>query len=173
MLFRSLKETAFAKAPPGEEYDAFKGFRSNHIHLSVAVTAPRDRKWATPNLTPSDSYNSVHLTPRFFTHFFAWWSLFGGTMSLPIRQGRLWPGVEKSSKKFGRHLATVKYSILLAPLFLSHVYKHKEAEDYQEDAVAVTGLKIRLDSFMLDIHQRREWFKTRSEERRVGKECPV
>ena len=162
-----LKETAFAKAPPGEEYDAFRGFRSNHIHLSVAVTAPRDRKWATPNLTPSDSYNSVHLTPRFFTHFFAWWSLFGGTMSLPIRQGRLWPGVEKSSKKFGRHLATIKYSILLAPLFLSHVYKHKEAEDYQEDAVAVTGLKIRLDSFMLDIHQRREWFKTQERSRKT------
>lgn len=88
-------------------------------------------------------------------------------MSLPIRQGRLWPGLEKSSKKFGRHLATIKYSILLAPLFLSHVYKHKEAEDYHEDAVAVTGLKIRLDSFMLDIHQRREWFKTQERSKKA------
>ena len=162
-----LKETRFAKAPPGEEYDAFRGFRSNHIHLSLAVSAPRDREWAAHNLVPSDSYNSVHLTPRFFTHFFAWWSMFGGTMSLPIRQGRLWPGVEKSSKKFGRHLATIKYSILLAPLFLSHVYKHKEAEDYLHDDVAVTGLKIRLDSFMLDIHQRREWFKTQAMSRKT------
>lgn len=155
-----LREPKYAKAPPGEEYDAFRGFRSNHIHLSVAVSAPRDRKWAIKNVEPSMSYNSVHLTPRFFTHFFAWWSMFGGTMSLPIRQGRLWPGVEKSSKKFGRHLATIKYSILLAPLFLSHVYKHKEDQDASSDVVAVTGIKIRLDSFMLDIHQRREWFNT-------------
>ncbi|KFZ16499.1 hypothetical protein V501_02180 [Pseudogymnoascus sp. VKM F-4519 (FW-2642)] len=162
-----LKEPAFAKAPPGDVYDAFRGFRSNYIHLSIAVTAPMNRSWSVTNTTPSTSYNSVHLTPRFFTHFFAWWSMFGGTMSLPIRQGRLWPGLEKSSKKFGRHLATIKYSILLAPLFLSHVYKHKEAEDYTEDVVSVTGLKIKLDSFMLDIHQRREWFNTQDKGRKT------
>ena len=81
-------------------------------------------------------------------------------MSLPIRQGKLWPGVEKSSKKFGRHLATIKYSLLLSPLFMSHIYKHKDAEDYGEEVVSATGLKIRLDSFMLDLHQRREEFLT-------------
>lgn len=81
-------------------------------------------------------------------------------MSLPIRQGSLWPGIEKSSKKFGRHLATIKYNLLLAPLFLSHIYKHKEVEDHSEDVVSATGIKIRLDSFMLDMHQRREEFNT-------------
>jgi Golgi-body localisation protein domain/RNA pol II promoter Fmp27 protein domain len=81
-------------------------------------------------------------------------------MSLPIRQGRLWRSSEKISKKFGRHLATIKYNLLLSPLFISHVYKHKDAEDYAEDVVSATGLKLRLDSFMLDLHQRREWFDT-------------
>jgi Golgi-body localisation protein domain/RNA pol II promoter Fmp27 protein domain len=81
-------------------------------------------------------------------------------MSLPIRQGRLWRSPEKISKKFGRHLATIKYNLLLSPLFLAHVYKHKDAEDYAEDVVSATGLKLRLDSFMLDLHQRREWFDT-------------
>lgn len=81
-------------------------------------------------------------------------------MSLPIRQGNLFPGREKNSKKFGRHLATVKYNLLLAPLFLSHIYKHKDAEDYSENAVSATGLKVRFDSFMLDLHQRREEFNT-------------
>jgi len=155
-----FKEPQYAKAPPGIEYDAFRGFRSNHIHMSIAVRAPVDRDWTPSNITPSQSYNTVHLTPRFFTHFFAWWSMFGGTMSLPIRQGTLWPGIEKSSKKFGRHLSTIKYNLLLAPLFLSHVYKHKDAEDYSEDVVSATGLKMRLDSFMLDMHQRREEFHT-------------
>ena len=98
------------------------------------------------------------MTPRFFTHFFDWWSLFSGVMSLPIRQGKLFPGIEKSSKKFGRHLATIKYNLLLSPLFIAHIYKHKDVEDYTEDIVSATGLKLRIDSFMLDLHQRREEF---------------
>ncbi|KAI0022027.1 mitochondrial protein from FMP27-domain-containing protein [Xylariomycetidae sp. FL0641] len=142
-------------------YDAFRGFRSEHIHLSIAIQAPVNRDWTSPEYQPSQSYNTVHLTPRFFTHFFAWWSLFSAPMSLPIRQGSLWPGREKNSKKFGRHLGTIKYNILLAPLFLSHIYKHKDAEDYSEDSVSATGIKVRFDSFMLDIHQRREEFNTR------------
>lgn len=86
--------------------------------------------------------------------------MFSGAMALPIRQGKLWPGVEKSSKKFGRHLATIKYSLLLSPLYMSHIYKHKDAEEYNQDVVAATGLKARLDSFMFDLHQRREEFRT-------------
>lgn len=156
----ALKTPGAAKAPPGQIYDAFRGFRSQHIHLSIAVVAPVDRDWSVTNLKPSSSYNSIHMTPRFFTHFFDWWSLFSGIMSLPIRQGKLFPGIEKSSKKFGRHLATIKYNLLLSPLFISHIYKHKDAEDYATDTVGATGLKLRIDSFMLDLHQRREEFST-------------
>ncbi|KJZ74766.1 hypothetical protein HIM_05883 [Hirsutella minnesotensis 3608] len=155
-----LKNPMYAKSDNGLSYDALRGFRSRHIHLSVAVRAPVDRDWTSANPEPSRSYNSVHLTPRFFTHFFDWWSLFSHPMSLPIRQGNLFPGREKNSKKFGRHLATIKYNLLLAPLFLSHIYKHKDAEDYSENAVSATGLKVRFDSFMLDLHQRREEFST-------------
>lgn len=162
-----LKGPDYAKADSDPPYDAFRGFRSQHIHLSIAVRAPVDRDWASSNVEPSRSYNTVHLTPRFFTHFFAWWSLFGGPMSLPVRQGSLWPGREKSSKKFGRHLATIKYNLLLAPLFLSHIYKHKDAEDYDEHAVSATGIKVRFDSFKLDIHQRREEFNTSDKGRKT------
>lgn len=154
-----LKHPDYAKGPPGKEYDAFRDFRSHHIHMSIAVAAPHDRDWNVSNLQPSKNYNSVHLTPRFFTHFFDWWTLFSGVMSLPVRQGPLWGSVEKSSKKFGRHLATIKYNLLFSPLFLSHIYKHKDAEDYQSDVVSATGLKMKLDSFMLDLHQRRETFE--------------
>jgi hypothetical protein len=128
--------------------------------MSIAIAAPHDREWSVSNLEPSKTYNSVHLTPRFFTHFFNWWSMFSGAMSLPIRQGKLWPGIEKSSKKFGRHLATIKYNLLLSPLYMSHIYKHKDPEDYDSSVAAATGLKARLDSFMFDLHQRREEFRT-------------
>lgn len=162
-----LKAPKYATAQNELPYDAFRGFRSQHIHLSIAVRAPVDRDWVSSNVEPSRSYNTVHLTPRFFTHFFAWWSLFGGPMSLPVRQGPLWPGREKSSKKFGRHLATIKYNLLLAPLFLSHIYKHKDVEDYDESAVSATGVKVRFDSFKLDIHQRREEFNTSDKSRKT------
>ncbi|OLN85702.1 UPF0648 protein C3H5.09c [Colletotrichum chlorophyti] len=153
--------------PEDNPYDAFRGFRSQHIHLSIAVRAPVDREWMTTNAEPSRSYNTVHCTPRFFTHFFAWWSLFGGAMALPIRQGSLWPGRERNSKKFGKHLSTIKYNLLLAPLFLSHIYKHKDAEDASDNGVSATGLKVRFDSFMLDLHQRREEFNTRDRGRKT------
>lgn len=162
-----LRSPVYAKPKDGLPYDAFRGFRSQHIHLSIAVIAPVDREWASPNPEPSHSYNTVHLTPRFFTHFFAWWSLFSGPMSLPIRQGAIWPGREKNSKKFSKHLATIKYNLLLAPLFMSHVYKHKELEDYALDSVSATGIKVRFDSFMLDLHQRREEFNTRDRGRKT------
>ncbi|KAI8943022.1 hypothetical protein NX059_001058 [Plenodomus lindquistii] len=156
----SLKHPKYAKPSDGKEYDAFRGFRSHHIHMSIAIAAPYDREWSVANLEPSKTYNSVHLTPRFFTHFYSWWAMFSGAMSLPVRQGKLWPGVEKSSKKFGRHLATIKYNLLLSPLYMSHIYKHKDAEEYGAGVVSATGLKARLDSFMLDFHQRREVFRT-------------
>ncbi|KAL9092775.1 MAG: hypothetical protein Q9159_000673 [Coniocarpon cinnabarinum] len=159
----TLKNPSHVKSLKGNEsYDAFRGFRSDHLHLSIAMSAPADRDWRSSEQPAASNYNSVHLTPRFFTHFFAWWGMFSGVMSLPVHQGRLFPGVEKPGKKFGRHVATIKYSLLLSPLFLSHVYKHKEAEEYaqSEDEISATGLKLRLDSFMLDIHQRREEFKS-------------
>lgn len=157
-----LRNPATTPGVDFKSWDAFRGFRSQHIHLSVAVAAPFDRDWIGNDAAPSESYNSVHLSPRFFSHFFNWWSLFSGAMSIPVRQGPLWRGVEKSSKKFGRHLATIKYGLLLSPLFIAHLYKHKDAEDYQENVVSATGLKIKIDSFMLDLHQRREYFDTLS-----------
>ncbi|EPS44745.1 hypothetical protein H072_1260 [Dactylellina haptotyla CBS 200.50] len=146
-----------------EVYDAFKGFRSHHIHLSISMIAPMNHDWAGNKM--ASAYNTIHLTPRVFTHFYDWWGLFSGVMSLPIRQGALFPGVEKSTKKFGRHLATIKYKLLLSPLYLSHIYKHKDAEEYKAEATAAggvsdmitaTGLKVKLHRFSLDAHQRKE-----------------
>ncbi|KXL44849.1 hypothetical protein M433DRAFT_154812 [Acidomyces richmondensis BFW] len=159
-----FKHPDFAKASHGGEYDAFCGFRSHHIHMSIAIAAPHDRDWSVTNLNPSNNYNSVHLSPRFFAHFFNWWSMFSGVMALPIRQGPLWGVTEKKSKKFGRHVATIKYNLLLSPLYISHVYKHKDAEEYQANTVSATGLKMKLDSFMLDLHQRREHFDIKGHE---------
>ncbi|SPO02967.1 related to FMP27 Found in Mitochondrial Proteome [Cephalotrichum gorgonifer] len=163
-----LKSPLHAKSENNLPYDALRGFRSQHIHLSIGIRAPVTRDWTSSDPAPSKSYNTAHFSPRFFTHFFNWWGLFGSPLSLPIRQGRLFPGREVNSKKFGRHLATVKYNLLLAPLFLSHIYKHKNLEaTSSENGVSATGIKVRFDSFMLDLHQRREEFSTRDSGRKA------
>ena len=84
-------------------------------------------------------------------------------MALPVHQGPLWRGIEKSGKKFGRHIATIKYSLLLSPVYISHVYKHKDSEDYGAGVVSATGIKMKMNSLMLDLHQRREEFKISAE----------
>lgn len=157
-----LRSPEHAKTAGCLPYDAWRGFRSQHIHLSLDIRAPVDRDWTAEGTEPSRSYNTAHFTPRFFTHFFAWWSLFQGPLSLPVRQGALWPGRERNTKKFGRHLGTIKYNLLLAPLFLSHIYKHKDLEEHvsEDNDVSATGIKVRFASFMMDIHQRREEFNT-------------
>ena len=80
-------------------YDAFRGFRSQHVHLSIAVAAPHNRNSAGMESALTESYNSIHLSPKFFSHFFNWWHTFSGIMSLPVRQGPLlensWQGKQK------------------------------------------------------------------------------
>lgn len=62
-----LKAPMYAKSHDRTiSYDAFRGFRSQHIHLSIAVRAPIDHNWTSSELQPpTRSYNTVHLTPRF------------------------------------------------------------------------------------------------------------
>ncbi|KAE8393528.1 RNA pol II promoter Fmp27 protein domain-containing protein [Aspergillus alliaceus] len=138
------------------KYDAYRGFRSDYIHLSLGIIAPQGRNWAPDNEQSSITYNAIHLTPLFFTHFYSWWALFSRVMSLPVRQGSLWPETAKSNKSSGGQLATIEYKLLLAPLSVAHIYKYMDSEDPAGNPVRATGLKVRLDSLVLDAHQRRE-----------------
>ncbi|KAK9385296.1 golgi-body localization protein domain-containing protein [Lipomyces mesembrius] len=138
-------------------HDSYAAFRSNYIHLALSVISPRDQQWDALGSKPStSSCNTIHLSPRVFTHFFAWWDLFSGETSLPIKNGRLF-SPQTVSKKFGRHLATIKYQFVLAPLFMSHMYLHKRDDNWSKMVINSIGFKGRTDSFMMDIHQRREF----------------
>lgn len=132
-------------------YDAYGGFRSDFLHLAISVVSiPQDDDDFV-------SYNSVHLTPKFFAHFFKWWHLFDGALSLPVRAGPLFhSGTETKSKKFGRHLFTVKYQLHLTPLFATHGYVHTSYHEEKKTCLhTVNGLKVKVDEFVMDLHQRR------------------
>lgn len=161
-----------AVSSPGS-HDSYAGFRSDYIHLALTVVSPRDEEWtAFSTKQPSTSTNSIHLTPQTFTHFFKWWDLFAGEMSLPIRNGNLFPPI-MVSKKFGRHLATIKYQFVLRSLSISHMYLYKRDDDINKKVLNSVGLKGRINSFMMDLHQRREFItytdKVRNEVRRRRK----
>ena len=99
--------TLFALQSPD---DSFVGFRSSFIHMSTSLTSTDSRGSKTAS-------SIFHLTPKVFTHFWSWWGLFDRSLSLPVRQGKLFPNARPPSKKFGQHLATLKVSRLMLLLY--------------------------------------------------------
>ncbi|KAI0939194.1 hypothetical protein AcV5_000680 [Taiwanofungus camphoratus] len=129
--------------------DSYNGFRSDFIHMSISLTsALHVRNQTQP--TPS----SLHLSPEVFAHFWAWWSLFNGALSLPIRQGSQHSRKRPVSPKFGQHLATLKYRIFVPQLFISHVYIDNSKDAWTDGVTPFVGVKAFIDQFQADLHQR-------------------
>lgn len=103
----------------------------------------------------------MHLSPCFIEHFLAWYRLFGSPISLPIRQGKLFPTDELKSKSFGELLDTIKYKIVIDPLALGLFFTDLETYLNIKGGGSV-GLKARVGSFNFDLHQRREVIKSNS-----------
>ena len=139
-----------------DSYDAYERFRSKYLHLAISVSSPNNHQIS--NRENAFSYNTVHLTPKFMYHFRKWWALFDGSLSLPIKNGPLFQPTLLKKPKFGRHLFTVKYQLVLSPLFIAHTYQHPHGDDYakRNAKLACTGLKGKVDKFVMDLHQRRE-----------------
>lgn len=110
---------------------------------------------STQNATPdrNTAPSSFHLTPKGFAHFWSWWALFDGTLSLPVRQGTYYPP-RTISPKFGRHLATVKYRLSVARLFISHAYIDDSRASWVDGVTPFVGVKAMVDQFKADMHQR-------------------
>ncbi|CEQ42515.1 SPOSA6832_04335, partial [Sporobolomyces salmonicolor] len=148
--------------------DSFAGFRSDFVHFSLSLTSPATlslpnreasadpRDDASVDYVGEHGYNSFHFTPQAITHFQRWWKLFDGTMSLPIRQGKLFPSAQAPSKKFGKHCATIKYRFSLAPLFISHTYRQESWAEWARGETTVLGLKGKIGRFNVDLHQREQ-----------------
>ncbi|KAL1747713.1 golgi-body localization protein domain-containing protein [Schizophyllum fasciatum] len=139
-----------AKPPlPKTAYDSYNGFRSDFIHLSISLTSCI-RPMKLGHLKNS---STLHLTPKTFAHFWAWWHLFDGVLSLPIRQGSYYPR-RLLTPKFGRHLATLKYRISVPQLYLMHAYIDDSRQTWVEGVTPWIGVKGLLKDFQVDMHQR-------------------
>lgn len=74
-------------------------------------------------------------------------------MSLPIRQGTYY-SPRPISPKFGRHLATLKYRISVAQLFIAHAYIDDSRESWVDGVTPFVGVKALINKFQADMHQR-------------------
>lgn len=125
-----------------DNYDAYYQFRSHYIHMGLTLVSKSE-----------DAYNTIQLTPAMFEHFFKWWHMFSNTF--PVRHGKLF-GPEKATKKFARHLYTIKYQAIADPLFITHVYHDHDLKRQDHDKLSSVGIKSRASNFVLDLHQRKE-----------------
>lgn len=75
---------------------------------------------------------------------------------MPIRQGSLFPTTRPLTKKFGRHLATLKYRFSVSRLFITHAYIDDSKESWTDGTVNWVGIKAFSDHFEADLHQREQ-----------------
>lgn len=122
-----------------KSYDAFKGFRSNYIHMALSLK------------TEGSYLNTLRLTPRSFRQFFSWFQKFKG-VSTPIRHGPLW-NFKANSVKLGTHLMTFKFKFLVEPLYIYHGYR---IDLINPDNQSIVALKGKIGKFMCDLHERKE-----------------
>jgi len=107
----------------------------------------------------SDDYeknlkNSIQLSPKSLQHLLSWAFLFEPAMSIPIRQGDLFPSLEPLPPKLGKYLGTVKIKICVGPLFLSYFYREEAFEDPSVGRKHVVGIKGKIEKFNFDMHLR-------------------
>ncbi|KIK68037.1 hypothetical protein GYMLUDRAFT_238205 [Collybiopsis luxurians FD-317 M1] len=129
--------------------DSFIGFRSNFIHLSISLVASIRSSKHGVEVQPS----TLHLTPKCFTHFWSWWHLFDGVLSLPIRHGSYFPR-RIISPKFPRHLATLKYRLIVPKLAVMHGYADDSRDTWVDGVTPWVGVKAIIEDFQVDMHQR-------------------
>lgn len=128
--------------------DSFEEFRSDYVHLAVSVTS---------NSKQGNSYNYAYFTPMTLKYFFVWWNTLTESVSLPIREGPLFSRETKksSSVKFGPHLFTFKYQLILEPFIVSHMILSSSGQETNHRVIG-TGIKAKASSCVIDLHQRRE-----------------
>lgn len=111
---------------------------------------------------------SFHLTPGFTDHLMAWLNLFGGPLSLTIREGALYPQMDpRPGKRFTACITDVEYKFLFPGQVRCGYFAWDEFSNAHEDdpdpVTPVVGLHIACEDFKVDMHQRRSWQTTSTE----------
>lgn len=129
--------------------DTFRHFRANFVHLSISLASGINQG------VNKNTYSSIHMSPKTFAHFWAWWRMFDSELSLPIRQGSYYPA-RVQSPKLGRHIGTIKYRFSLPRIFLFHAYIANSRAAWSAGVTTVVGAKARIGNLVADLHQREQ-----------------
>lgn len=130
--------------------DSYQDFRSDYLHLAILVSSKSSK---------GNCFNAAYFTPMAFQYWFHWWHTILNTISLPVRDGKLFATKEKESHvSMGPHLFTFKYQLDLAPLTISHTYISFDPSDSERRTVA-SGIKGKCERCVIDLHQRKEFVR--------------
>ncbi|KAK0563331.1 Protein SABRE [Tilletia horrida] len=164
---------AAEKTPESLRSDSFEGWRSHHIHPSLSIFSPKEGIGGeeASERKQVNATNNLYFSPLAWEHFWRWIALFSSALTLPIRQGKLFPNTPPQSSKLSAFIATIKYRFLIEPLFISHFYQKSSKVDLARGATTLVGVKARLDSFRADLHQRQE--ETVKDRPELGKKLKV
>lgn len=128
--------------------DSYEDYRSDYLHMAISVCSKSSK---------NNCFNSAYLTPLTIKYFFAWWHTITNSISLPIREGKLFSThqIEKALVKMGSHLFTFKYQLEIEPLTVSNLHLTYEPKSKDRNVI-FTGLKAKLSRCVIDLHQRKE-----------------
>lgn len=141
-----------------KQHDSYKHFRSQYIHLAIGFGNELNGTQSSESpASPKSFLNSFFLLPGSVVYCIKWWSLFGSSLGLPLRSGVIFSRPPaKDERKFGHALCTAKYQIALAPVYITHLFRHSSRSKARQ--IEFTGLKMRADNFKLDLHQQKQQF---------------
>ncbi|QFZ25794.1 hypothetical protein EJF18_10906 [Clavispora lusitaniae] len=128
--------------------DSYEEYRSDYLHMAISVCSKSSK---------GNCSNSAYLTPRSIKYFTTWWNTLTNTISLPIREGKLFSSkkIPKSSVKMSPHLFTFKYQLEIEPLTISNLHLSFDVQNRNYNVI-FTGLKGKVARCVIDLHQRKE-----------------
>lgn len=128
--------------------DSYEDYRSDYLHMAISVCSKSSK---------NNCFNSAYLTPLTIKYFLKWWNTLTDTISLPVREGKLFAlhKIEKTLVKMGSHLFTFKYQLEIEPLTVSNLHLTYEPKSKDRNVVFL-GLKAKLSRCVIDLHQRKE-----------------
>ncbi|KAI8379699.1 golgi-body localization protein domain-containing protein [Radiomyces spectabilis] len=131
----------------GQVYDAFAGFRSQYIHLTIRIMTLYDRRGR--GISP----NIMYLNPYCVDHFGVWFGLFRSPIRLPIRHGALFSKAAKDDKNSAGYLDSINYCVQLQPFLISYFYRDESLS--LVEGTNLVGLKALMERFDLRVRQQR------------------
>ncbi|KAJ3025006.1 hypothetical protein HK097_006772, partial [Rhizophlyctis rosea] len=137
-----LRSPEFCGSFGGKPWDAFRGFRSHSMHITLAITSPRS--FFSGLTEPMNSLNLSTSTVDRFNRFFQVYQ--SALTNVPIRRGKVFQKAlpQAQKPKLGRAIGTARIVTSMYPLVLGYITE-------LETGGGGVGLRARAEKMDIDM----------------------